>query len=77
MPRTTMLSALLFFPASSLAQAFIGLESKTLAPVSQDRDEWGLKIVVFDVGRADAILLLAPNGDAALIDTGKTAENAD
>ena len=77
MARTAMLVALLFFSASSLAQAFIGLESKTLAPVSQDRDEWGLKIVVFDVGQADAILLLAPNGDAAFIDTGKTAEHAD
>ena len=77
MPRTAMLFTLLFFPASSLAQAFVGLESKTLAPVSQDRDEWGLKIVVFDVGQADAILLLVPNGDAALIDTGKTAEHAD
>ena len=57
--------------------SFVGLESKTLAPVSQDRDEWGLKIVVFDVGQADAILLLAPNGDAVLIDTGKTNEHAE
>ena len=76
-PRTVVLFALLFFPASSLAQAFVGLESKTLAPVSQHRDEWGLKIVVFNVGQADAILLLAPNGDAVLIDTGKTNEHGE
>ena len=75
-PRTATLFALLFLPAAPMAQGFTGLESKTLAPVSQDQGEWGLKIVVFDVGQADAILLLAPNGDAVLIDSGKTAKHA-
>ena len=32
-------------------------------------DEWGLKIVIFSVGQADAALVLARNGDAAIIAT--------
>lgn len=39
-------------------------------PVGED--DWGLKIVIFDVGQADAALLLTPDGHAALIDMGKT-----
>lgn len=34
-------------------------------------DDWGLKIVIFDVGQADAALLLTPDRDAALIDMGE------
>ena len=75
--QTVVLFGLFFFPVSSLAQVFVGLESQTLAPVSQNRGEGGLKIVVFDVGKADAILLLTPNGEAALIDTGKTKEHGE
>ena len=73
--RIAILFAALFVPISSLAQLFVGLESKTLAPVVQEPGDWGLKIVVFDVGQADVILLLAPNGDATLIDTGKTTKH--
>lgn len=41
-----------------------------LSPVEED--DWGLKIVIFDVGQADAVLLLTPDGETALIDIGKT-----
>jgi competence protein ComEC len=41
-----------------------------LTPVAND--DWGLKIVLFDVGQGDGALLLTPNGDAAVIDMGKT-----
>lgn len=43
--------------------------AQPLPPVTNDN--WGLKIVVFDVGQADAALLLTPNGDAALVDLGR------
>ena len=33
--------------------------------------------MIFDVGQADAILLLAPNGDAVLVDSGKTRAHGD
>jgi len=44
-----------------------------LSPVSPD--DWSLKIVTFDVGQADAALLLTPDGDAALIDTGAIGDH--
>ena len=68
--RIAALFALTFSLVHSFSQAFSGLESTTLAPVSSTAGQWGLKIVVFDVGQVDAILLLAPNGDVAAIDTG-------
>lgn len=40
-------------------------------PTPVTEADWGLKIVVFNVGQADAALVLTPNGDAALIDLGK------
>ncbi len=55
---------------TALAQTFDGFDSATLQPVTTI--DWGLKIVVLNVGQADAILLLAPNGDVVLIDSGKT-----
>ena len=55
--------------ACAISHAFEGLESPDLQSVASN--DWGLKIVVFDVGQADSILLLTPNGDVALIDTGK------
>jgi beta-lactamase superfamily II metal-dependent hydrolase len=38
---------------------------------------WGLHIVVLDVGQADAIVMVAPNGDVAVVDAGhgSTAAN--
>ena len=43
------------------------------SPLSPLEDEdWGLKIVIFDVGQADAALFLTPDGEAALIDIGET-----
>ena len=74
--RTAVLFALLFLPLPSISNTFSGLDSTTLEPISSEAGEWGLKIVVFDVGQADAILLLAPNGDVAAIDTGKTKKHA-
>jgi len=41
----------------------------TVTPVAGD--DWSLKIVQFSVGQADAAILLAPNGDAAIVDMGK------
>ena len=69
--RLAPLFALIFLPVCPPTQAFEGLESTTLAKVSVEPGQWGLKIVVFDVGQADAILLLTPNGDVAVIDTGR------
>lgn len=54
------------------AQSFSGFDSSTLPPVSRTLGNWGLKIVVLNVGQADAIVVLAPNGDVVLIDSGKT-----
>ena len=70
--RAAALSALVVFAAWSPSQAFTGLESNALAPVAQAPGEWGLKIVFFDFGQADAILLHTPDADVALIDTGRT-----
>lgn len=58
------------FLTTALAQTFDGFDSATLQPVTNS--DWGLKIVVLNVGQADAILLLASNGDVVLIDSGKT-----
>lgn len=48
--------------------AYDAAEIANLALFQQD---FGLKIIVFNVGRGDAILLLTPNGDATLIDSGR------
>ena len=53
-----------------LADDFKGLESSSLETVQDVEGKWGLKIVVLDVGQADAILVFAPNGDVCLIDSG-------
>ena len=71
--RLAKIVVLLLCPACVLSQTFTGLESATLPKVES---HWGLKIVFFEVGPADAILLLAPNGDAVLIDTGNDAADA-
>lgn len=44
-------------------RAFQGFDSATLEAVSDSAGQWGLNIVVMDVGQADAILVLTPNGD--------------
>lgn len=43
--------------------------AKNLAPVTDN--DWGLKIVIFDVGQADAALFLTPDGESALVDIGR------
>lgn len=75
--RCVSISLILTFAACSnqislLADDFSGLESSSLEPVQNVPGEWGLKIVVLNVGQADAILVFAPNGDVCLIDSGKT-----
>ncbi len=55
-----------------VANDFSGLESSSLETVQNIHSEWGLKIVVLNVGQSDAILVFAPNGDVCLIDSGKT-----
>lgn len=42
----------------------------TSAVIADEPFEWGLHIVFFDVNQADAIAIVAPNGDAAVIDAG-------
>jgi competence protein ComEC len=74
--RSVCISLILIFGVNSnrislLANDFSGLESSSLEPVTNDHGDWGLKIVFFDVGQADAILVIAPNGDICLIDSGK------
>ena len=68
------LTVAIFFlcPLCSFSESFTGLESTTIEPVTTAPGEWGLQIVFFDVGQADAILLIAPNNDTVLIDTGET-----
>lgn len=51
-------------------QSFTGFDSTTLEPVTDTAGDWGLRIMVLDVGQADAILVFAPNGDVCLIDSG-------
>lgn len=57
--------------------AFRGFEASSLAPVSTQAGDWGVMIVVLNVGQADAILLLTPNGDCCLIDSGKSKSSGD
>ncbi len=72
--RTILIVAAVFwwFPSPASGQGFQGFDSSTLTPVSDVAGQWGLKIVVLDVGQADAILVMTPNGDICLIDSGKT-----
>ncbi len=51
------------------AWSFDGFEKPELPAVASD--DWGLRIVVFNVGQADAILVTTPNGDVVLIDSGR------
>ena len=45
-------------------------------PIFVAKQEWALKNIEFDVGQADAMLLLARNGDAVVIDTGRPGAHA-
>lgn len=47
----------------------------TLTPVMDN--DWGLKIVVFNVGQGDGTLLLTPNGQAVIIDMGRKKEHGE
>ncbi len=72
-----MLMSLLLVTTSAFCEPFDGFDSPSLSAVSESPGQWGLRIVVFDVGQADAIMLLTPNGDVCLIDSGKTNGNGD
>ncbi len=69
--------ALLTLSSNIVRQDFDGHDDPNLVPVANSPDPWGLKIVVFDVGQADAVLLMTPNGDTCMVDTGKTNANGD
>ena len=43
----------------------------TMSGSGDEEFKWGLHIVIFDVGQADAIAIVAPNEDVVLIDAGK------
>ena len=62
-----------WFPSHADGQGFQGFDSSSLTPVTEAQGQWGLKIVVLNVGQADAVLLLTPNGDVCLIDSGRTS----
>ncbi len=66
-----ILSVTILFPSVLFGQGFTGFDSATLPPVSNSPGDWGLKIVVLNVGQADAILIMTPNGDVVLVDSGK------
>lgn len=76
----TVLAALLLLAAWAVparAQQFQGFDDPGLAPVDDVPGAWGLKIFVLEVGQADAIVVLAANGDVCLVDTGKTNANGE
>jgi beta-lactamase superfamily II metal-dependent hydrolase len=62
--RKMLIVAVVFwwFPSLAGSQGFQGFDSSTVTPVSDAAGQWGLKIVVLDVGQADAILVMTPNG---------------
>jgi competence protein ComEC len=66
------ISVTLLLFGSLEGQPFSGFDSASLTPVHNIQGEWGLKIVVLNVGQADAILVIAPNGDVVLIDAGRS-----
>ena len=70
-------SCFLFASFSLNADTFRGFEKSDLSPVLSDPGEWGLKIIFIDVGQADAILLVTPNGNSILIDTGKSKSDGE
>jgi len=71
--KTFIIATALVVLSASVCNAFNGFESSTLPPVS--KNSWGLKIVALNVEQADAILVITPNGEVTLIDSGKTSKN--
>ncbi len=67
----------LLFSVNATSQEFEGFDSDELDPVQNTEGSWGLKIVVLNVGQADEILVLTPNGDVALIDVGRSNAHGD
>jgi beta-lactamase superfamily II metal-dependent hydrolase len=67
--------SLAFASVPLAAQDFEGFDSTALPPVTNTLGDWGLKIVIMKVGQADAILVMTPNGDTCLIDSGKNKSN--
>ena len=45
--------------------------------LSETEPDWSLHIVVFNVGQADAIVMLDPNGQTCVIDAGRSSSSAD
>lgn len=67
-------TALSAFPFMAKGQDPVGFDSATLTPVSASTGQWGLQIVVLNVGQADAVLVMTPNGDVCLIDSGSSRQ---
>ena len=76
---TLLVACLWIVGASSTTdgQPFDGFDSATLQAVPDEPGAWGLRIVVLNIGQADAILVLTPNGDVCLIDSGNSKDNGD
>src|SRR6185295_12021149 len=51
------------------------LWAQNLTPV--DGNNWGLKIVIFDVGQGDGVVVLTSDGQAVLVDMGETKKHGE
>jgi len=71
--KISIIIIIIFCQTSLFGQGFNGFDKANLTPVTNSDGDWGLKIIVLNVGQADAILVIAPNGDVCLIDSGKWA----
>jgi len=70
--RLLCLLVILLLPVwtAQAVEQFNGLDRPDLPEVTLTEGDWGLQIVFFNVGQADALLLLTPDGEACLIDSG-------
>lgn len=58
--------------SAAFGQSLNGFDSTRLPPVTNAFGDWGLTIVVLNVGQADAILVMTPNRDVCLIESDRT-----
>ena len=68
---------ILLFPSINYSQDFKGYISNTLPDVTLRPGDWGLQIMIFEDGHGDCILLLTPNGEVVVIDTGRSKDTGE